>query len=175
LVDDGLDDIAVVWKDYWFSQDGGDLASYGPEGVSFRWLPDGEYEWIFPRLFDEAEGLDFWTIMPQFKVHNWAYLRDSTAYEFRPEVFHAIETWATQNADWVMPDHLAFTPEEEEELAGIMTDINTYRDEMTLRFIVGDEPLGNFDTFVSTIEGMGLARATEIMNASLDRYLARGR
>ena len=175
LVDDGLDDIAVVWKDYWYSQDGGDLASYGPEGVSFRWLPDGEYEWIFPRLFDAAEGLDFWTIMPQFKVHNMGYLRDSTAYEFRPEVFRAIDTWATQSADWVMPEHLAFTPEEEEELAGIMTDVNTYRDEMTLRFIVGDEPMDNFDAFVSTIEDMGLTRAQEIMNASLDRYFARGR
>ncbi len=72
-----------------------------------------------------------------------------------------------------MPDHLSLTSEETEELAGIMTDINTYRDEMTLRFIVGDEPIANFDTFVRTIEGMGLARAAEIQNAALDRYLAR--
>lgn len=168
LVDEGLDEIAVKWQDYWYSQDGGDLCSYGPEGVSYVWGEDGEVEWIYPRLEDEE--LDFWTVYPLFKLHNWAYLRDSTAYEFQPEVYDAIETWGSQDASWVMPDNISHTTEEERELANIMVNIETYRDEMTLKFIMGQEPLDKFDEFVQTIKSMNIDRAIEIKQAALDRY-----
>ena len=172
LVDDGLDEIAVVWKDYWYSQDGGDLASYGPEGVSYEWKEDGEYEWIYPRL-ENDEGLDFWTIYPLFKMHNWGYLRDSTSYEFEPEVYECIDTWSSQDASWVVPDNISHTSEESSELANIMTDINTYRDEMTLKFIMGQEPLSKFDDFVAKIKSMNIDRAIEIKTAAIERYLDR--
>jgi len=172
LIDDGLDEIAVKWQDYWYSQDGGDLCSYGPEGVSYRWGEDGEVEWIYPRL-ENDEGLDFWTLYPLFKLHNWAYLRDSTAYKNEPEVFDSIRIWGSQDASWVMPDNISHTPEEENELANIITDVNTYRDEMTLKFITGQEPIENFDKFVETVKNMGIERAIEIKTAALQRYYKR--
>ena len=172
LVDDGLDEIAVQWKDYWYSQDGGDLASYGPEGVSYQWKADGEYEWIYPRLKEDA-SLDFWTLYPLFKLHNWGYLRNSAAYEFEPEVIECINLWDTQDSSWLVPDNISHTSEESTELASIMTDINTYRDEMTLKFITGQEPIANFDAFVSTIKGMNVDRAIELKTAALSRYNAR--
>ncbi len=169
LVDDGLDEIAVQWKDYWYSQDGGDLASYGPEGVSYKWLDNGEYEWIYPRLKEDT-SLDFWTLYPLFKLHNWGYLRNSAAYEFQPEVIECINLWDTQDSSWLVPDNISHTSDESTELASIMTDINTYRDEMTLKFITGQEPIANFDTFVSTIKGMNIDRAIELKDAALTRY-----
>lgn len=172
LVDEGLDEIAVKWKDYWYSQDGGDLCSYGPEGVSYKWNDKGEVEWIYPRLKNN-EGLDFWTLYPLFKLHNWGYLRDSTAYEFQPEVYQCIDLWATQDASWVMPDNISLTTEESKELNSIMTDINTYRDEMTLKFIMGQVPLSEFDNYVAKIKSMNIDRAIEIEQAALTRYLNR--
>jgi len=172
LLDDGLDEIAVKWKDYWYSQDGGDLCSRGPEGVSYQWKEDGSYEWIYPRLKND-EGLDFWTLYPLFKLHNWGYLRDSTAYEFRPEVYECIGLWATQDASWVMPDNISLTPEESTEFNNIMVEIRTYVDEMTLKFIIGQEPLSKYDEFVTNIKNMNIDRAIEIQNAALQRYLAR--
>ena len=174
LVDDGLDEIAVKWKDYWYSQDGGDLCSRGPEGVSYQWKEDGTYEWIYPALENrKEEGLDFWTLYPLFKLHNWGYLRDSTAYEFRPEVYECIDTWATQDASWVMPDNISMTPEESTEFNNIMVNVRTYVDEMTLKFITGQEPISKYDEFITNIKNMGVDRAVEIMDAALQRYLAR--
>lgn len=173
LVEDGIDEIAVKWKDYWYSQDGGDLMSYGPEGVSYEWNDEGEVEWIYPLLEEKKEELDFWTVYPLFKVHNWGYLRDSTAYEFEPEVYECIELWATQDASWVMPDNVSLTPEESKEYNNIMVDIDTYKEEMTLKFIMGQEPLSKFDEYVNTIKGMNIDRAIEIQQAALDRYVAR--
>jgi putative aldouronate transport system substrate-binding protein len=172
LKDDGLDEIAVKWKDYWYSQDGGDLASYGPEGVSYKWNSDGKVEWIYPRLKND-EGLDFWTIFPLFKVHNWGYLRDSTAYKFEPEVFECIQLWDTQDSSGLIPDNISLTTAESKELNNIMTDINTYRDEMTLKFIMGQEPLSNFNNYVGKIKGMNIERAIEIQAAAVDRYYKR--
>lgn len=170
VLDDDIDEIAVAWKDYWYSQDGGDLCSYGPEGISYEWNEDGEYEWIYPEL-DNDEGLDFWSLYSMFKLGDgWGHLRNSAAYEFEPEVHESIETWSTQKADWVMPENVSHTTEEAKELANIMVDINTYRDEMTLKFIMGQEPISKFDDFVATIKGMNIDRAIEIKNAALERY-----
>ena len=54
-----------------------------------------------------------------------------------------------------------------------MNEINTYRDEMTLKFSFGTESLDQFDQYVKTIENMGLNRALEIQNAALERYNSR--
>ncbi len=172
LVEDGLVDVAAAWKDYWYSQDGGDLCSYGPEGVSYKWKDDGEYEWIYPKLKEDA-SLDFWTLYPLFKLHNWGYLRNSAAYEFEPEVVECINLWDTQDSSWLVPDNISPTADESTELASIMTDVNTYRDEMTLKFIMGQEDLANFDKFVDTIKGMNIDKAIELKTASIQRYAKR--
>ena len=65
------------------------------------------------------------------------------------------------------------TAEEAETLNRIMTDINTYREEMTYKFITGQEPLDNFDAFVEQIRSQGIEEAIQIKQDALDRYLAR--
>jgi len=54
-----------------------------------------------------------------------------------------------------------------------MNEINTYRDEMTLKFMFGTESLDKFDDYVKNIKNMGLDRALEIQNAALERYNSR--
>jgi putative aldouronate transport system substrate-binding protein len=54
-----------------------------------------------------------------------------------------------------------------------MTDIQTYCDEMMMKFIMGIEPMSNFDQFVAQMEQMGIADAIEVQQAALDRYLSK--
>ena len=68
---------------------------------------------------------------------------------------------------------IAETAEETDELNRIMTDINTYREEMTYKFITGQESLDNFDAFVEQIKSQGIEDAIQIKQDALDRYLAR--
>ena len=44
------------------------------------------------------------------------------------------------------------TSEESKEYSIIMNEINTYRDEMVLKFIFGTESLDNFDTYVRILK-----------------------
>ena len=68
---------------------------------------------------------------------------------------------------------IAETAEETDELNRIMTDINTYREEMTYKFSTGQESLDNFDAFVEQIKSQGIEDAIQIKQDALDRYLAR--
>lgn len=170
--DEGIADLIVAWKDYWYSQDGGDLCSYGVEGVSYEWNDDGEIDWIDPSL-TENEDADFWTMYPKFKLHNCGYMRDSTSYTFEPEVFECIELWAEQDADWNVPGSLSFTEEEADEMADIQTDINSYVEEMTYRFVTGAASLDEYPAYEEQLKALGIERLTEIYQNSLDRYNAR--
>ena len=171
VADEGLQEPILRWMDYWYSQDGGDLASYGIEGHSFQWRDDGTFEFIHPTL--DEPGADFWTLFGRFKMHEWIYLRDSSAYDNEPEVWECIELWGSQDHSWLMPDNRMPTPEEARDMAGIMPDVNTHILEQTLAFIIGARPLDQFDDFVAELEGMGIHRAIEIEQEAVTRYLNR--
>ncbi len=177
-VKEGIEETVIRWKDFWYSQFGGDLCSYGPENVSYKWVDAGDgrekLEWIYEDtgIISKGNDKDFWTVYPLFKLHNWGYLRDSTAYEMQPEVWQCIEEWGKDGHDWFMP-LITPTAEESAELARIMTDIDTYRTEMTYKFITGQESLDNFDAFVEQIKSQGIEDAVELQQAALDRYNAR--
>ena len=66
--------------------------------------------------------------------------------------------------------NVAPTAEESEEYSTIMNEVETYRDEMTNKFILGTESLDNFDQYVETLNSLGLQRAIEIQDAALERY-----
>jgi putative aldouronate transport system substrate-binding protein len=169
--DEGLQEPIMRWMDYWYSQDGGDLASYGIEGHAFQWNDDGTFEFIHPTILEP--GADFWTLFGRFKMHEWIYLRDSTAYDMEPEVWECIELWSSQDLSWVFPDNIMLTPDESSVTARIMTDVNTHILEQTAAFIMGHRNIAEFDAFVSELESMGIREAEDIHQAALTRYLAR--
>lgn len=173
--DEGIAETVVKWKDYWYSQEGGDLCSYGPEGVSHEWIDNGNGDEILKWTYEEnniikkGSDMDFWTIYPLFKLHTFGYLRDSTAYDNRPEIWQCIDEWGKDGDDWFMP-MIAETADETEEINRIMADINTYRDEMTFKFIAGQEPLENYDKFIDKLIDMGIEDATQLKQDALERY-----
>ena len=65
---------------------------------------------------------------------------------------------------------LTMNTQESAQYSSVMADIKTYVDEMQVKFMIGDESLDNFDTFVKNIEGMGIDQAIEIQKAALARY-----
>ncbi|MDP4153474.1 MAG: hypothetical protein Q8865_08585, partial [Bacillota bacterium] len=76
-------------------------------------------------------------------------------------------------------DHSAVFPkmiinaDDNEKKSEIMKDVNTYANEMILKFIVGAEPLSNYDKYVQTIKGMNIDQATSIMQKAYESYTNR--
>jgi len=51
-----------------------------------------------------------------------------------------------------------------------MSEINTYTDEMLLKFIMGNESLDKFDAYVERLKQMKIDDAIAIQQAALERY-----
>ena len=51
-----------------------------------------------------------------------------------------------------------------------MADINTYVSESYLKFLLGKQPISEFDNFVAIIKSLNIDRAIEIQQNALDRY-----
>lgn len=67
------------------------------------------------------------------------------------------------------PSSIKFSAEENEELSLIRADLDTYLRQMVSKFIVGEEPLTNFDSFVAGCKSRGLDRYLVIYQTAYDR------
>ncbi|MNP85028.1 hypothetical protein D3C76_1845870 [compost metagenome] len=54
-----------------------------------------------------------------------------------------------------------------------MSEVDTYMKEMLLKFVMGNEPLENFDTYRDTLQKMNIEKAIEIYQVAYDRYQQR--
>ncbi len=55
-------------------------------------------------------------------------------------------------------------------MAKIMNDVNTLMDEMTLKIILGSEPIEAYDKYMEKLKGLNIDRAIEIQQAAFDRF-----
>jgi putative aldouronate transport system substrate-binding protein len=164
----------VKWLDYKYGEEGSMLFNFGIEGKSYV-MKDG-----FPTYTDDIlknpDGLAFGTSLGRYAIPFGGPFVQDKRYQLQnasmPQQQAALNTWMdVENENWLPP--LSFTNDESARLASIMTDVNTYRDEMFDKYVMGAESINSFDNFVKTIEGMGIQEALEIQQAAYDRYLKR--
>ena len=85
----------------------------------------------------------------------------------------AQEIWSSNIDDaYVLPE-ITMTEDENNELSSIYSDLSTMVSEKLIKFIIGDEPMDNWPSFVADMEDMNAQRCVEIYQDALDRYLAR--
>lgn len=162
--------------DYAYSEAGHMLFNFGIEGESYE-MVDG-YPTYTDNIINNPNG---WPLAQSLSAYirgnyNGPFVQDKRYLE----QYYTIDTQKETNGIWGATNAVKHTippitptSAESKEFSTIMNEINTYRDEMTLKFIFGTESLDNFDEYVKTIEGMGLERALEIQNAALERYNSR--
>lgn len=170
---------AVKWLDYMYSEEGMILKNFGVEGVTYNEV-DGHYVYT-DEILHNADGLSIAEAMakhfranapsPGFNQHE-DYLQQ---YYELPEQREALEVWTkyTENAKETVVPPITSTLEENEELISLKNEIETYTNEMVVKFIKGIEPLSNYDKFLEELKKMGVERLIELNQAALDRYYQR--
>lgn len=69
---------------------------------------------------------------------------------------------------------MTLTAEESDEYVVLKSEIDTYAEEMRQKFIMGTADIeADWDNYIATLEGMGLARAIEIQQEAYTRYTNR--
>jgi|BioPla2DNA2_1021312.scaffolds.fasta_scaffold18805_3 putative aldouronate transport system substrate-binding protein len=89
-----------------------------------------------------------------------------------PQQQEALKIWGDGDFSMTMPP-ITPTSEESQRLATIMNEVNTYVDEMLVRYIMGQDDVDNFEDFRSNLKQMNIDEAIQIAQTALDRYNAR--
>lgn len=169
-------ELAAKFLDYGYTEEGHNMFNFGTEGVSYNW--DGDYAVYTEEITANPEGWPIAQALGKYirANYNGPFVQDINylqEYLQLPTAKECPEVWAVETAsDHTMPN-VTPTQDESSELATIQNELKTYVDEMTLKFVFGTESFDNWDTYIQTLNDLGLARAIEIEEAALERYNAR--
>lgn len=86
------------------------------------------------------------------------------------EFKNGLMLWKDQSSDQLLPNALMHTPEESEFIGTYRTDITTYVEEMTLKFVMGKESLDKFEEYQQTLKDMKVEEWIAVKQAAVDRY-----
>ncbi|MFC3748217.1 extracellular solute-binding protein [Paenibacillus sp. GCM10012306] len=168
--------LAVEMLDYGYSEEGRLFFNFGTEGVSYN-MEDGypKYTDLLMKNPDKLAPAQAISMYARGS-YNGPFIQDKRY----AEQFFALQTQRDAVGIWKNTDAAKYslppitpTPEESSEYATIMNDINTLVDEMTLKIILGQEPIDKYESYVDKMNSLHLDRAIAIQQAALDRYKAR--
>ena len=176
---------------YDFSDEGYILSNFGIEGQTFFWDMQQPPNYVtdlvsstrrgYPRYMDiimknpDGYSRDIAT-GSIVRVGNYNGIKSPEFLEQRDSLPEQVGPlgrgmWMDTDMRIKMPE-ITPTQEESAEFGRIMNEINTYVDEMTIKFITGTEPLtdASWNNYLQTIQRMNLARALDITRAQMERY-----
>ena len=91
-------------------------------------------------------------------------------YSYNDDQLEAVDTLANlTDGAYNMPAYVSLDTAEQEQYNSYATDLDTYAKGMILKFILGDEPMSNYQAFLDTCVEMGLNEMTEIYQTAYDR------
>ena len=166
-------EIAVKFLDYAYSKEGHIVNNFGIEGESYT-MVNGEPKFT-DNIYKNPKGLTTAQALVNYTRFNGPFVSDATAFIQRmtyPQQKAAMETWAKTEAE-KYACYGSPTSEESAEFAKINNDVESYRNEMFIKFVMGSEPIENFDKYVQRIKDMKIERAIKIRQDAMDRYLKR--
>lgn len=166
-------ELAMRVIDFLYSEEGQLLMNFGTEGVSYT-MENGVPTFT-DEILNNPDGLTIAQALSNYAKPYLAYwgIQDVRAYEqtLTTDVMReALKIWDDTNAvEHVVPP-LFPTDEEAEREAEILTAVNTYINEMQIKFITGAESLDNFDQYKENLKEMGMEELIAIKNAGYERY-----
>ena len=156
---------AAKFVDWMYTDEAMELVSWGKEGETYE-VVDGKKKFIT----DENGTLP--NTMYGFQLYG-------TFCRLDPSAAEAMQSETTLESEELIIAHtlpeypvtlwLDFNDEEQATIDMYKTGIQTYTEEMLIKFILGQEPLANFDKFVETLNSMGVNEVLAAYKSAYDR------
>lgn len=167
---------AIKLLDFMISEEGSDLQNWGIEGESYE-IVDGQKRfsdiiWNDPDGLEPSEAIKRYALPTSgmVKVMSFdAWAAFALKYE---EAVEANQLWYEADRSLLLPP-LTFTGEESQIIGRVLSEVETYMKEMWLKFVMGAEPIEQYDKFVQTLKDMGIEEAIAVYQAAYDRYQSR--
>ncbi len=174
--------LAMKVLDFGFSEEGSTFLQFGEEGKTYT-VEDGKMKYTDliaknPDGLSQTEAISYYIRntenYPLYKQHTYkapsgVEFIQETKYNYTQQE-EALEIWGMNQAPKFDMPTLAPS---DTSYGRLSTDIASYAEEMMLKFITGEEPLSNWDTYLQTLSSRGYDQLKEIMQKEYDLYLKR--
>jgi len=165
----------VRWIDHLYGDEGTKMFFMGFKGVTYEEDAAGNIKYV-DNITNNPEGKNLDQAISDYLTWPGGYYPGIVTQKY----FQGAEAKenSINNAKQVMPyalkdediiPGLNFTLEENDQVSAILTDIQTYVDEMTASFITGKASFDKWDDYKKTIEKMGLEKYMKVAQAAYDR------
>ena len=170
---------AVQYLNYGYTYEGSLLFTFGVEGTHWNYDEAG-----IPRFTDEIlknpKGMTISNVSYALKIHfgtRYCY-PDSIGHPSTASNTEALRIRTMWNSDkneqsFLRIPALTMSTDDSARAAELMAQVNTYAEEMLLKFITGAEPLENFDKYSKDVMEYGLEEALKLYQTAMDRYLGK--
>lgn len=169
-------ELAAQFLNYGYTDEGHMLYVFGVEGESYE-MVNGEPQYT-EYIMHNPDGLTVKKAMSEYTL-SWDNgpfvqdLRQKLQSASMPEQLTAWDIWDDTTVEEYFLPKIAIAQKDLAEYSSLRSDIKTYVNEMTIKFVRGTESLDHFDEYLATLESMGIGRLTEIIQAAADEYYAR--
>lgn len=167
-------ELAAAWCNYWYTEDGRMLATWGQEGVTYEYDANGDPQWteLITNNPDGMSKMDASSLYTM-SVGSINFMPTDTT-GMAQYAIDALTTWVEHNdGAYDIPVTATFTSEESESYNNYMGEISTHYNETVLRFITGDKDLSEYNSFIDELHDMGIDACIAIKQSMLDRYNSR--
>ncbi|MBE6965592.1 MAG: extracellular solute-binding protein [Ruminococcaceae bacterium] len=161
---DGIANAAKL-VDWMYTDEARELLSWGKEGETYE-VADGKRKFIT----DDAGTLP---------NSLYGFMTYGSFTRIDSEAVMATQTEATAETRDLVQEHtlpyynptiyLSFNDEEQAAIDTYLTQCITHTNEMLTKFILGIEPISNFDSFVKTLEELGVNEVVAAYKSAYDR------
>ncbi|MEU4514987.1 extracellular solute-binding protein [Nonomuraea wenchangensis] len=157
----------------WYSDQGQEFAKWGVEGVTYTKDGSGAYQL--------AKDVDFVGLNPGAPKHlqkDFGFSNGVFAYggttallnsTFSQEELEFQKVMNARKAWPIEPPH-PFNEEEREQATLWETPLKDYVTQQTLKFILGERDLGEWDAYVKELEGKNMTSYVNLVNTAYDRF-----
>ncbi|WP_010276216.1 extracellular solute-binding protein [Paenibacillus senegalensis] len=162
------------WIDYFFSEEGMRMFYAGFEGVTYEVTDGGEIQYV-EEIMNHPDGLSFEQALVKYLVWPGGGMPGiiSQSYFFGGESLPSSIAAADKVKQYMNEEAwpaFSYKEEEVDRMNALSSDINTYIREQQAKFISGAASFAEWDSYVQTIQRMGLEDYMQIYQAAYDRY-----
>ena len=166
-------ELLISFVDYLYSDEGALLCNYGIEGETFNFDADGVPH--FSDLIYNNPTYDYRTAVFIYVMDSGPTVVDPMrgTGTYTQEQLDSWDQWQDANLDYshVVPNKVVLEAENA-EYNNVKSDIDTFLDEMTVKYITGEYSFDNYETdFVEALKGMNADRLVELYQDAYDNYV----
>lgn len=172
---------SLRWIDYFYTEEGYEFINLGPEGYLWEWEDEEGGTRVFNEEIDPNSREEYrGSITPAYgiTIPGLSIELDPIGGErsaFSDFLLEETQEKIEAHGEVIFPQ-VYLTPEEQEEVTDIKSELETYVVENEAAFITGNIELNdeNWNEYVSTLENLGVRRFEEIHQDAYDRWVEAG-